>query len=111
MADLNLKVGDTSPAITAICGFNDGTIQDLTGAAVTFAMRVMRSGVVKINDQPAAVIGSPSRGTVTYVWAPADTDTPGTYQCEFHVTLASGKKVTFPNAGYDYVVIEKRVAP
>lgn len=110
MSDFNLKVGDTSPALTITCTYSDGTVQDLTGATVTFAMRYA-NGMLKISDAAAAIPSPPTGGQAQYTWGGAgDTDTPGSFQAEFHVTLASGKKVTFPDGAYLEVEILPRVA-
>lgn len=110
MADLNLKKDDTAPAFTCVCEYNDGTIQDVTGAAATFAMWLAGSrGTPKVNDSAMVMVGPGTNGTFAYNWVANDVDTAGVYHAEVHVTLADGKKVTFPNSGYDVVTIEPRV--
>lgn len=41
-----------------------------------------------------------SVGKVSYMWASADTDTPGVYRAEVKVTWDGGKVQTFPSDGY-----------
>jgi hypothetical protein len=103
LADFYLKVGDTSPALTITCKYSDGAVQDLTGCTVTFAMW-RKTGVVKVADAAATVV-TPASGIVQYIWVPANTDTPGDFAGEFHVTLVGGKKVTFPTGPEEYVNI------
>jgi hypothetical protein len=109
MADFSLKSGDTSPALTVTCSFSDGTLQDLTGAAVTFALRYP-NGAIKVADAAAAIVGAPANGVVQYIWLTGDTDTPGNFEGEFHVTLSGGKIVSFPDAAYLEIAILPRVA-
>jgi baseplate upper protein BppU len=109
MADFMLKTGDTSPALTITCTFSDGTVQDLTGATVTFAMRYP-NGLLKVSDAAAQVVGPATNGVAQYNWQLADTDTPGAFEAEFHVTTSGGKKVTFPDGDYLDVSILSRVA-
>lgn len=109
--DFSLKVNDTGPAVTITCSYSDGTVQDLTGAAGTFAMWLEGNPTsLKVNDAAATVIGTATAGVIAYNWIAADTNAAGNYQGEFHVTLANGKKVTFPNNGYLWIQISARVA-
>lgn len=109
MPDFSLKSGDTSPALTITCTYSDGTVQDLTGATITFAMRYP-NGLLKVADAAGIGVGTLTNGVAQYVWATGDTDTPGIFQGEFHVTLASGKKVSFPDGDYLEIAILPRVA-
>lgn len=95
MADFSLRVGDRLPALTIVCTYSDGTIQDLTAATVTFAMRY-DNGLLKVADATGLVVGAAGNGIAQYQWAAADVDTAGDFQGEFHVTVG-GKSVTFPN--------------
>lgn len=95
MADFSLRTGDRLPALSIVCTYSDGTIQDLTGTTVTFAMRY-DNGILKVSDAAAIVVGAATAGVAQYQWASADVDTPGGFRGEFHVTVG-GKPVTFPN--------------
>ena len=106
--DFTIKSDDTAPALTAACRFEDGTIPDFTGAAGTFAMR-NAAGAVVINDATATMVAPYTGGVITYNFLAADTLTAGDFMGEFHVTLASGKRVTFPNDRYIEIRIMKDI--
>jgi hypothetical protein len=109
MSDRDFKQGD-SLTLAVICSFNDGTIQDLTGAGVTFSMwRATSRGTPIIDDAAAIVTGTPSAGGVLYDGTPANTASVGVFQAEFHVTTSAGKKVSFPSDGYLTITVEQRV--
>lgn len=105
--DFAIKTDDTGPVLTVTCSYSDGTIQDLTGATVTFAMR-NASGTVTINDAAASIVGVATNGQVQYSWAAGDTATAGYYTGEFHVTIG-GIRYTFPNEDYIRILIYKDV--
>lgn len=106
MSTFYLKTNDRYPSIAATLKLSDGTAIDLTGATVVFHMT--RGATPKVNA--AAVVVSAAAGQVRYDWVAGDTDTPGTYACEWQATLASGKVVTVPNNGDDTVVIRTELA-
>lgn len=95
MPDFSIRTGNRLPALTITCTYSDGTIQDLTGATVTFAMRY-DNGLIKVPDTAALVVGPAVNGVLQYQWAAGDVDTAGDFQGEFHVVIG-GKPVTFPN--------------
>jgi len=99
MADVFfIKSGDQAPGIGCYLRYADGTAQDLTSCSVRFLMRLSGSTTPKV--AAAATIVTPLTGEVLYNWAAGDTDTPGTYEAEWEVTLADSRTVTFPNDGY-----------
>ena len=105
-----IKQGDQAPAIGCLLQYADGTAQDLTGPLVVrFSMRLKGSTTPKVNAQTATVV-TPLTGEVRYTWGATDTDTVGTYQAEFVVTLVDGRTVTFPNDGYLLVEVTDDVA-
>lgn len=99
MSDFSIKVGDLRPTLQAVLKLSDGTIVDLTGATVTFSMRVKGStGTPKVNKQ-AAVILAEDEGLVEYRWQGTDTDTAGSFRGEFEVILPGILPQTHPNDG------------
>lgn len=66
---------------------SDGLPVNLAGATVTFYMRPIGSSTPKVNGA-AAVIDTPSTGSVHYAWAAADVDTAGNYLGWWRVTTA-----------------------
>lgn len=95
MSDFTIKQSDTLPVLSATLKDAAGAAIDLTGATVTFRMRRRgRTGPLKIDA--AATVVSALAGTVQYAWASGDTDTPGSYDAEFRLTLPAGQE-TVPN--------------
>lgn len=103
-----LKKGATLPAAEAILSYSDGTVQDLTGAAVRFVMRLKATGAEVVNT--AATVVDATTASVRYDWDAGDTDTVGIYECEWKVVLVNLKVGYFPSRGYNEVVIVDDVA-
>jgi hypothetical protein len=108
MADFYIRQNDTEKKIEARLQDVRGTTPDLTGATCKFLMRNKDTGAVKVN-QPATIVAA-TTADVEYSWAAADTDTVGTFEAEFEATLASGKKLSFPNKGWITVEITDDIA-
>lgn len=103
-----IKQNDTEPTFQAGLLDSDGFPVDLTSAtAVRFHMRDA-SGTV-IVDQPMVIITAAS-GVVQYDWIAADTQTAGSFQVEVEVTYLGGSIETFPNNGYEEVIITDDIA-
>jgi len=103
----NLKKNDTEPTIQAMLMTDDGSPVDLSVASVRFHMR-NSSGTVVI-DEPATIING-SAGIVQYDWTATETETSGLFEAEFEVTYSSGGIETFPNVGYEEIVITDDIA-
>lgn len=102
----NFSIGenDRLPPLVVTLLDGDGNIVDLTAAtSVAFHMVTEDRATTKVNA--AATINSPATdGEVQYDWVSADTDTPGLYLGEWEVTFTSGKKETFPNRRFKYLI-------
>lgn len=100
MADFTIKSHDQLPSIQATLN-SGGAMVDLTSAtSVAFIMRQIGGPqTIKVNS-PATVVLPATSGVVRYDWASSDTDAPGSYQAEWQVTWAGGKKQTFPTLAY-----------
>ena len=93
-----IKQNDTSPALQATLKDSDNNAVNLTGASVSFKMRLIGGTTLKTNH--TATIFNASNGVVTFNWRSSDTDTAGDYQAEFQVTYSDSSIETFPNNGY-----------
>ncbi len=108
MSLFSIKQDDRIPSIAATLTYADGTVIDLTGGAVKFLMRPEAGGAVKVNATATIVLPA-TAGAVRYDWAAGDTDTVGTFQAEWEVTI-SGLKITVPNDSYILVVVTEDIA-
>lgn len=104
---VSMKKGDRLPLLRAALKGSDGAALDLNGASVTFRMRPTLGGALKVNAG-ATIIGSPSDGVVQYAWGATDTDTVGTFDGEFAVSI-SGLIETVPNSGYVTIEIGEKL--
>ncbi len=99
MADLSsvsMKQNDRLPVLDAILQQGDPAYPiDLTGCTVKFIMRAKGNSDPKVSG--ACSIVDAAAGAVRYEWAAVDTDTIGSFEAEFEITTAGGKKLTVPN--------------
>jgi hypothetical protein len=104
---LELKRGDTAPAVQAPLYADDAatTPLDLAGATVEFVMAKTASepGTPKLTG--ACTVTDPTAGKVEYGWQAGDTDTAGSYMAEFQITWSDGTIQTLPRSGYLTVTI------
>lgn len=96
-----IKQGDTSPILNEILQDPAGAAIDLTGATVRFHA-INPYGVVALDV--AATVVTPAAGLVSYAFD--GTLAAGTYQYEFEVTYADTAIETFPNEGFNDLVVD-----
>lgn len=76
---------------------------NLTGCTVRFNMRLKTAAAAKVAANAAIV--SAATGVVRYQWQGTDTNTSGEYRAEWQVTFPSGQVQTYPNDGYNTIMI------
>lgn len=104
-----IKQGDLFPDFETVVRDEDGVAVDITDAVALFSMRKARDpSSVKI-DGALAEVTSGAGGQVVYRWQSGDTDEPGTYEGEFHVTPFAGDRFRVPTTGYIEIVVEESV--
>lgn len=104
---VSMKRGDRIPVLRAALKGSDGAALNLTGATVTFRMRSVLGGALKVNA--SAVVLEAETGIVQYSWGATDTDTVGTFDGEFAVSIA-GLVETVPNSGFVTIEIGERLS-
>ena len=104
-----IKQNDTLQRITRDLRDAFGAPVNLTGATVTFSMRVKPAGAVKVSAATANIVNA-GLGRVRYNWVAANTDTSDEYEGEFQVTFSDGTIQTFPNDGYIPVIVPDDIA-
>lgn len=99
---MELTVGQTDVPVKGTVKAGGGTgVIDLSGYQVTFSMRPVEGGALKVTDQPAS--GS-ADGTVTYSFAAVDVDTAGRYLGQFTATK-DGRSLYIPSNGTILITI------
>ena len=106
--DFKLKRGDSGSSIYAILEDGAGAPVNILGAAVRFKMGPISGGTLVVADDATngqVADGSDgSLGYVNYDWAQPVTFT-GLYRAEWEVTYNDGLVVTYPNDGYNLVLV------
>lgn len=104
MSTVNVKRGDVGRTFSDTLT-EAGVAADLsTATGVLFILRSPDALEPKV--AAAATIVSAPAGTVKYVTVLDDLDTAGEYLQEWQVTYAGGAIATFPDEGYNRVVVE-----
>lgn len=129
MSIFYLKQNDTRPILEVTLTNPDGTAFDLTGTGVVVTL------IVELNDgsvfsRAMTVYGTPTTGVVRYQWEATDWDTGNTagylvlgtamgdsevnsrrykHQMEYEVQTNDGYVETFPNDGYDTLIITEEL--
>lgn len=107
VADFAIKKGALGPYLESVLT-SAGVAQNLTGATITFSME-HENGSPKITNAAASIVGDPTAGRVRYAWAGTDTDTPGWYRAEWHVTGLTPTPARFPSSGVIWIHIQDAV--
>lgn len=97
--DFAVKRGSTANPLNATLKDAAGAAIPLTGATVTFFMRLMGATTNKINGGAVTVVNA-TAGTVRYPWTAADIDTSGFYRAEFKITFSDTTILRVPEFGY-----------
>lgn len=103
MGTLQMKKDDLEPKYVATLRNADGTAVDLSNAT-SVSLIVKQQGGAKYFKGTAAFIDKPN-GIVSYTWTSGNTDTVGSFQVEWEVIWPTNRPETFPNVGYDTLII------
>lgn len=110
----HLKTGDTLPAMVAYLKNANGSSADLTGATVQLIWQREAADWGPANTAVVytgnATVVDAANGIVRYDWQIGDTNAAGTYRFEWRATFLNGSQETFPNLGYNRIVIDERIA-
>lgn len=93
MSDYRFSKGEFGFSITETIENPNGSIKDLTGYTVHFAMKDSITGTVKVNGL-ATVANDPTTGVVTYVVGVNDFNIIGTYIASWILTKISLQEET-----------------
>jgi hypothetical protein len=80
-----------------------GAPVNVVGATVKFIMK-LDGGIGTAVNATAAIVNGPT-GIVSYTPVAADTTSAGSYTAEWQVTFSGGGKQTFPDPGFNSVLI------
>jgi hypothetical protein len=103
MGTLYLKKDDLEPKYIATLRNADGSAVDLTNAT-SVSLIVKQQGGAK-NFKASGAFENRANGVVSYTWASGNTDTVGTFQMEWEVIWPTNRPETFPNTGYDTLIV------
>jgi hypothetical protein len=102
-----IKQNDTLPFLIAKLLDYNGNPVNLELCGVHFHMQ---DGFRQKKINKPATIVDVENGIVKVEWQEGDTDTPGTYKCEFEVNMPDGKVITVPNDGYFLISIVPEIS-
>lgn len=88
MSELTFIATDTAPSLAGALANADGTPFNLTGCTVRFQMRLLTDRRWLVDA--AAVVVSPTAGTVRYDWADGDLSTPGEMESRWRIVFGDG---------------------
>lgn len=98
-----LKQGDTNPVITATLIDQNQQVANLTGASVKF--RMTNSFYGNVVNATATIVNA-TLGQVSYSWQTDDTNSTGTFSCQWYVVYSGGAQESFPQGFYNTVQID-----
>ncbi len=104
MGTLVMKKDDLEPKYVATLCNADGTAVDLTNATSVSLIVKQSTGGSKYFKAAGAFVDR-YNGVVSYTWASGNTDTAGNFQMEWEVVWPTNRPETFPNNGYDTLII------
>lgn len=84
----------------------NGTTVDLTNATTVLFLLKLVDAPYTAYSLTGAVDGTATNGDVKYVVASGFPTVAGKYKQEWEVTFSDGTKLTFPNEGYNYLLVE-----
>lgn len=105
MSTFYLKANNSSPILVQNLLDAAGTPINLTSATVRIHVNTQYN--VNVVDA-AASVDNVASGTVSYTFDGTITD--GNYFYEFEVTYADSSVETFPNSGYNVLVVDRTLA-
>ena len=108
MVDFVIKKGDRLPRLRIALTDSAGDALDLTGAAVTFRMKLRGATSLKV-IAAASVVAPATGGIVEYTWGANDTNAVGVYDAEVVVSYV-GETQTVPSSGYVAVIVASTLA-
>lgn len=98
------KQNDTAPAYTVQLTDEDSAPVALTlASSVKMLMRMVGTTTAKINA--AASILYAATGIIAYPWSASDLNTVGEFEAEVEVTWVDGTVETFPNDGFNTILV------
>ena len=104
-----IKQNDSRPKIATQLKDGAGEPIDISGyEAVYFHMEEQDSEEVII-EKEAEVVNA-EKGEIQYNWDRGDTSEHGVFHCEWMVDFGEGEVETFPNDGYNIVIITRQIA-
>jgi hypothetical protein len=104
----SLRVNDTSPNRRAQLVDANGTLLNLTGCTVTYALWTRPTLTIPVSSlkfSHAATLLFAELGFVQYAWQAGDTDTAGKYDEEWTITDSGGNIFTVPGAVNSLITI------
>lgn len=107
---LTIKQGDLLPSLVATVAYDDGSdLGEVITVETPVTVTITAPGATTpLVDEGEGVVSAVVGGevTVTYEWAPGDTDTPGHYHVLL-VFLVGGRRLTAPTKGSLHLQVER----